>query len=149
VRTIAACPSLFEAARVLSDRHLGTQRKDALGIARTLASGQTGRCRWASLWRGREGGLLAYQVAMCGEWKRRGRSDQLLARTAAVLAAAGLVGEALVHPAELLPTWWGDPAVHSAHRGFLLEQDKEWYGRWGWDDDPSPTLLLPALTATA
>jgi hypothetical protein len=35
-----------------------------------------------------------------------------------------------------LPLWWGDERIHSTHRAALLYKDPDWYGQYGWTEEP-------------
>ena len=35
------------------------------------------------------------------------------------------------------PSWLGDEMLHSSHRACLLYKKPEWYGRFGWKEEPS------------
>jgi hypothetical protein len=35
------------------------------------------------------------------------------------------------------PPWWGFKPLHSSHRANLLRKDPDYYGRFGWTEEPS------------
>jgi len=42
------------------------------------------------------------------------------------------------------PSWFGDPKVHSMYRAKLLFKDPEWYGKFGWSEEPDDNFIYPA-----
>jgi hypothetical protein len=123
----------FAATAVCLDyRRLGKQRVEAkqLLLALGVAVGEhEPKSGWihhpaVAMWRGFEGGLCQYAIAICEEWLRRGYRDSLLPQFE--VAAARL--------SQVLPSWWGDDAVHASHRSNLLRKLPEHYSRFGWSE---------------
>lgn len=113
---------------VLDDRRLGKQRVETFQILRALTWPEYA---WKNhpavrMWRGFIPALVAYGLANCQEWVRRGNADtveaSLLAFTdgrrpdAAELAVAGR-----------LPLWVGLPLLHLSHRSALVRKQPEFY----------------------
>ena len=124
-------------AMCLDYRRLGKQRVETYQLLRANLGIVDG---WknhpaAIMWRDNTHGLIAYGVAMCDEWVRRGYQDT----TKEKILALG------TPDVEDLPRWWGDPDIHSSHRSNLLRKDPEWYSQWKWDDDPSAPYIWPTL----
>src|SRR5690242_21265461 len=102
MQTFLPHPRFVESAMVLDSRRLGKQRVETFQILRALT---WPTYAWKShpavtMWRGFVPGLVAYGLASCREWTRRGYADsvgpQLLAWTA---------GE---EPGDVeLPPWFG------------------------------------------
>jgi hypothetical protein len=83
------------------------------------------------MWRGYEEALGAYGIAICTEWRRRGRPDTCEVQIVDELREAGVP-----HPirtqrelkqAGALPPWLGKRAFHRSHQSSLLRKDPEWY----------------------
>jgi hypothetical protein len=122
-------------ARILDDARLGKQRVEAYQIIRTLDGVTRG---WRNhpavrMWRGFEPALLAYGMAICDEWDRRGYPDTVREKLA-VHRRRGRVR---------MPAWLGDEAFHASHRSNLLRKDPDWYGRFGWTEPPDLPYVWP------
>jgi len=135
VQTFLPYPDFDESARCLDDGRLGKQRVEAYQIVRTLDEVTRG---WrhhpaVKMWRGYEGALVEYGLAMCREWVARGRADTVHDK---------LLVHARPQPAAR-PPWLGDEAVHASHRSNLLRKDPEWYGRFGWREPPDLPYAWP------
>jgi hypothetical protein len=137
MQTFLPVPDFAESARLLDDVRLGKQRVEAFQIVRTL-DGVTQGWRHhpaVKMWRGHEPALLAYGLAVCAEWRRRGKADTVAEKLATHLREAHVPVEA--------PSWLGDPALHASHRSNLLRKDPEFYGRYGWAEPPDLPYLWP------
>lgn len=166
MQTFLPYPSFAESARVLDRARLGKQRVETLQILQVLTGNRLvssarvdGRSvplspdRWhleprrakgwshhpaVLMWHGHIPGLLAYQQAICEEWTGRGYRDTCREKSAFLVDASGFSPEPVS-----LPSWWGSERFHAAHRGTLLAKDPDWYGQFGWTDDPDPDGLWP------
>ncbi len=134
MQTFLPLPDFAATAEVLDDVRLGKQRVEAYQIVRTL-DGVTQGWRHhpaVKMWRGYEGALVRYGLAVCIEWTRRGRldtvHDKLLAHR---------------RPRMKLPPWFGDEALHASHRSNLLRKDPVWYGKFGWVEPPDLPYVWP------
>jgi hypothetical protein len=85
------------------------------------------------MWRGYEGALVEYGLAMCREWTSRGRADTVHDK---------LLAYARPGP-NARPPWLGDPALHASHRSNLLRKDAQFYRRWGWTEPPDLPYVWP------
>jgi hypothetical protein len=90
------------------------------------------------MWRGFVPALVAYGLASCDEWTRRGYADTV----APQLAAWG------THPSYDLPPWFGLDEMHRAHQSSLLRKDPAHYTQFfdGVPDDLPyywPTPVFP------
>ena len=86
------------------------------------------------MWLGHPEALLAYQVAICGQWTLRGYKDTCLDKTyellLPVLSRRG---------ADFDPPWLGDDDLHLSHRSNLLRKAPEHYGLlWPGTPDDLP-----------
>lgn len=128
MQTFLPLPTFAACAAVLDDRRLGKQRVETLQILRALVWPAYGWQRHpaAAMWRGFVPALVAYGVAVCAEWRRRGRSDATLP---ALLEFTGgrVPREGDLSARDLLPPWLGDAALHRSHRSALLRKDPGYY----------------------
>lgn len=120
---------------LLDYRRLGKQRVEAWQVFQTLTGSSKG---WANhpavrMWIGHEGLLARYGIACCEAWIDRGYNDTMLDRFRHA-AARWTYSE---------PLWWDNEAFHSSHRSNLLRKDPDFYGRYGWDDDPAAPYIWP------
>ena len=119
-------------AKVLDTRRLGKQRVEVLQILRALTREKYG---WQNhpavrMWRGHEEALVAYGVAICEEWRRRGYNDTCEMK---ILEDAGVDRARLRTQRELLqadelPPWLGNRRVHRSHQAALKRKDPGHYG---------------------
>jgi hypothetical protein len=141
VQTFLPFPDLAVSCQVLDDRRLGKQRVETYQVLRALTWPQYA---WKNhpavrMWRGFVPGLVAYGLASCEEWVRRGYADsvgpQLLAWTGGVAPQA-----------YELPPWFGLEALHLSHRSALLRKEPEWYrprfAAVGFVDEPDDLPYL-------
>ncbi|MEY9212208.1 MSMEG_6728 family protein [Thermobifida halotolerans] len=128
MQTFLPLPTFAACAEVLDDRRLGKQRVETLQILRALVWPEYGWQRHpaVAMWRGFVPALVAYGVAVCAEWRSRGRADATLP---ALLEFTGgrAPREAELFARDLLPPWLGDVALHRSHRSALLRKDPEHY----------------------
>jgi len=135
MQTFLPLSSFAESARVLDEVRLGKQRVEAYQIVRSL-DGVTKGWRHhpaVKMWRGYEGALVRYGVAMCDEWLSRGRADTVRDKLR-LHARRGRMK---------LPPWFGDEAFHASHRSNLLRKDPDWYGQFGWAEGPELPYIWP------
>lgn len=124
--------SCASSAKVLDRQRLGKQRVEAWQIYRTLMGESSG---WRNhpavrMWRGYESALSVYGRIMCVEWAARGYVDNLFSRFPQTWS-------------EKFPDWMWDPAFSASHRANLLRKKPEWYGQFGWIEDPSLPYVWP------
>lgn len=137
MQTFLAYPDHAASAAVLDRQRLGRQRVEVLQILRALAGTRRGWRRHPAvvMWRGARQQLVAYGLAVCAEWVRRGYRD----RVAAKLRRFG-------RPGGPLPRWWGGP-LHTTHRAALLAKAPEHYAQFGWDETPKIDYYWPVPMA--
>lgn len=127
-----------DSARALDRRRLGKQRIEVLQILRALSGQSRG---WENhpavkMWRGYEHELVAYGLAMCAEWIRRGYSDTTAPKIAAF-------DERYHHQRNgKTPPWLGDAALHEGHRAHLMRKDSTFY-RFFENTNPDAPLVWP------
>lgn len=147
MQTFLPFADFAESARVLDRQRLGKQRvevmqilkalgvsvrsaKDDAGvaIANTIAPGGAWSNHPATkMWRGYESALCAYGLAVVAEWVKRGYKNSI--------QFPEHVGDN--------PPWVGDERFHSAHRAALLFKNPEWYGQFGWAEEPQLDYWWP------
>ncbi|MBP2338922.1 hypothetical protein JOF41_005100 [Saccharothrix coeruleofusca] len=128
MQTFLPCPTFARSAAVLDTRRLGKQRVETMQILRALVWPSYG---WKNhpavkMWRGFTPALVAYGVAVCDEWIRRGHRDGV--RAALLPYTGGRVPEWSWCLREgLLPPWLGEEALHRSHQSALVRKDPEHY----------------------
>lgn len=141
MQTFLPDPSFDTSARLLDTKRLGKQRVEAMQVLRALTRDPYG---WKShpavlMWAGYEEALVAYCLAMCEEWSRRGHGDTVATTVVEDLRTA-LGVERVRTQAELavagaLPPWLGDDRLHRSHRSALVRKEVDFY-RPLFDDVP-------------
>jgi hypothetical protein len=137
MQTFLPYPDFERCAATLDFRRLGKQRVEAKQILNALA-GQNG---WShhpavKMWIGYEPALHVYKDCMIREWIKRGYKNNM------PLTSEMFIGVEL-------PPWLGDERVHSSHRARLLHKDPEWYGQFGWTEEPVAQGYFWPSSATA
>jgi hypothetical protein len=129
----------------LDDRRLGKQRVETFQILRALTWPDYA---WKNhpavrMWRGFVPALVAYGLANCSEWVRRGYSDTV---EDSLLAFSGAVrpAESELRRDGQLPPWFGLPALHLSHRSALMRKDPEYYRAQFGDVPDDLPYLWPA-----
>lgn len=137
MQTFLPYADFSESARVLDTKRLGKQRVEVLQILNALlnpdAKGWKNHPATVQ-WKGFEGALAAYGVAVCDEWIARGFNDTCREK---ILNLAKIEGYTT-------PPWLGREDIHSSHRSRLLAKDFEHYSKWGWNDDPTLGYIWPS-----
>ncbi|TQM82982.1 hypothetical protein FHX81_5395 [Saccharothrix saharensis] len=115
-------------AATLDSRRLGKQRVETLQILRALVWPDYGWKRHPAvlMWRGFTPALVAYGVAVCDEWRRRGHRDGLRA-TLLDFTGGDEPSWSWCLAEGLLPPWLGDDDLHLSHRSALLRKDPDHY----------------------
>lgn len=131
MQTFLPSADFWYCASVLDRLRLGKQRVEVLQILRTLSGVSKGWFNHPAvrMWRGYECALALYGVTCCAEWvETHGYKDTCRAKICALVdSSSGL----------LMPPWLGNERLHSSHRAMLLYKDPEWYGRFGWAEQPA------------
>jgi hypothetical protein len=133
VQTFLPYPSFRRTAACLDYRRLGKQRVESVQI---LAACRHATIGWRNhpatlMWRGYEPALEQYLRHMICEWKRRGYFNTI---------PCPVRRQDIV-----LPPWFGDDSFHASHRAALLAKDPEWYGQFGWTEDPIISYVWPVV----
>lgn len=126
-----------KSAEALDARRAGKQRVETLQVLNTLFNPSAKGWRnhpAVKMWRGHEGSLIRYGVAVCDVWIEKGYKDTCRDK---ILAYAAQVR----HQED--PPWLGREDFHSSHRANLLRKDFEYYSRHGWAEDPTMEYVWP------
>lgn len=121
MQTFAPLPEFWASAAVLDRQRLGKQRVEAKQILRALRGETRGWVHHPAtkMWRGHEGALAEYGIAVCREWRSRGYQDSLQPYFEGLL---------LEYPDTSKPAWWGLYRFHLAHQSVLVRKLPEHYG---------------------
>lgn len=121
--------SYAASAAVLDRARLGKQRVECIQILHALdptyRSPKTGKpSSWRNhtatrMWRGHEGALARYGLAVVNEWVGRGYNDEK--------CRPQLQAYADRFPDDTPPAWWGDERVHRSHRSRLIQKKPDHY----------------------
>ena len=134
MQTFLPEPDFARTARALDSRRLGKQRVEALQVLRALTREPYGWKRHPAvlMWAGYEEALVAYALAMCEEWCRRGHVDTVSTTILGDLRAAKGIervrSQEELRRAGELPPWLGDEDLHRSHRSALVRKDAAHYG---------------------
>lgn len=136
MQTFLPYPDFALSAEVLDDKRLGKQRVEVLQILNTLSGRKSG---WANhpavrMWKGYEGALVEYGLAVCQEWKDRGFNDTCAEKIGAI---------GLDYPDSTLPPWFGWDNFHASHRANLLRKSQTYYGQFGWVEEATLEYVWP------
>ncbi|MDQ4133960.1 MAG: MSMEG_6728 family protein [Actinomycetota bacterium] len=133
MQTFLPDPDFDTTARFLDSRRLGKQRVEALQILRALTRDKYG---WKAhpavlMWAGYEEALVAYALAMCAEWRRRGYPDTVAATIVADFRSAcrtdQVRAQAVLRSAHEVPPWLCEERLHESHRSALVGKDPSYY----------------------
>jgi hypothetical protein len=134
MQTFLPYADFSESMRVLDNRRLGKQRSEALTILR-IVDGRTDKKGWRKhpavlMWRGHTECLKLYLNSCLEQWMLKGFKN--------TIPFENVDRRRLKYP------WWlGREELHSSHRANLLRKDPDFYGAYGWDEDPSMPYWWP------
>lgn len=140
MQTFLPYPNFVASARALDWRRLGKQRVEGRQLQTAIQRGDRtgwGRHPAALMWEKHVVALMAYTDCCIREWQRRGYENNmpLMLEVDAPYFLTEVV----------MPPWLGDPAFHSAHRAALLYKDPDWYGQFGWTEEPKLDYIWPEV----
>jgi hypothetical protein len=122
VNTFLPYPDYAKSAKTLDVKRLGKQRVEALQILRANL-GLTKGWRFhpaAVMWKGHEGALCIYTLAMCNEWKDLGYEDSVSMQVFELMK--DLPASSFKNP------WWrGKRLFHLSHQSNLKRKDPVHY----------------------
>lgn len=144
MQTFMPHPDFAASAMTLDRQRLGKQRVEGMQVLNALAPDYPHR-GWRNhpavlMWRGHEGALARYVLAVCREWTSRGYKDTIAPRMEALIST---------HPEwnHDLPPWMGDEEFHRSHQANLVRKDPAWYGPQFPDADPNAPYKWPTAMA--
>lgn len=148
MQTFLPFKSFYRSAEVLDRQRLGKQRLEAKHILKIL-SGEDANSGWrhhpaVKMWKGFEGALASYGLAICNEWCLRGYRDQQWDYFNEYIMARSEKGKIWVMwPRIIVPWWLGNEEFHSSHRAALLAKNPEHYSQFGWSEKPEIKYVWP------
>src|ERR1700712_2465009 len=127
MQTFLPDPDFAISASQLDNRRLGKQRVETLQVMRALTIPGYG---WqhhpvVAMWRGFRPALMAYQVAVCTEWIKRGFAETCLAKTFESLSEVPEDARAFTEQTFELPPWLGAAELHRSHRSKLIFKEPD------------------------
>ena len=145
MQTFLTSVDFDETARVLDNKRLNKQALEGWQIMMTLLElDPEGNHRtpkgWTNhpavkMWRGHEGSLCTYVMAMVSEWKRRGFKSTIGHKAENTIQAAVRANKNFSWN---VPAWYRNSTfskVTTTHRQALLAKNYEWYSQFGWPED--------------
>jgi hypothetical protein len=111
-------------------KRLGCQRKESWQILCCLKGIHSLRWKYhpaVKMWAGYENYLTMYMNNCIIEWIKRGYNN-----TMEIMTVDNIV----------VPDWFGGP-IHASHRSALLHKNIEWYGKFGWTEEPKMEYYWP------
>lgn len=128
MQTFVPLANFYETARCLDYRRCGKQRVEAMQLI-NIIEGKSKSKAWKNhpavgMWRDYLNCLKVYHDTMIDEWVRRGYKNTMKKYNVSM--------EESVY----FPRWFGDDDFHSRHRAALLAKNPEWYGQFGWKEEP-------------
>ena len=131
MQTFLPYPNFEKSAKVLDYQRLGKQRVEAMQIINAIigkprkdGKPYTG---WINhpctvMWREHVDTLKHYCNVMIKEWIKRGYNNTMEIYT--------------VPKKIIMPEWLNYSEYHSSHRANLMRKDSQYYGNYGWTDNP-------------
>lgn len=141
MQTFLPHPDFAKSAEVLDRQRLGKQRVEVLQLLKALHGESKG---WVNhpctkMWRLHTRALVEYGNAICSEWRHRGYKDTCLDKILKYYYIPSIIRPA----SHFYPDWFGNEAFHASHRAALLAKNLEWYGKFGWKEEPKIDYLWP------
>ncbi len=138
-------PDFHENAKCLDTKRLGKQITEAFQVYRYI-TGQgkmQGNPHPYRMWQGFELCLLSYICALHDEWIARFDDGR---RGGKRTHKNGIEAEAIVSQVSFEdykePDWIRREDVLSSHRSALLYKDMNWYGQFGWKENPAVPIKI-------
>jgi hypothetical protein len=92
----------------------------------------------SKMWRGYETALAYYLYQGVMELLRRGLDYQDRPWFDEIMAYPFKDPDKLI-----MPPWLGREEIHASHRANLLRKNPEWYGQFGWKEEPTEGYVWP------
>lgn len=137
MQTFLPVPDFGASAKILDNKRLISQRKEAYQILLALSHKRDGWRRHPAtiMWHGHMHALSEYGLVMCEEVYARGFEDTVYKKIRGMQWGLRKSG---------MPYWLGDEAFHSAHRASLLAKLPTYYSKFGWTETPAINYVWPA-----
>jgi len=129
VNTFLPRPDYTKSAQDLDNKRLGKQRVEAYQILKAnlgLTQGWKNHPA-AVMWRGYEGALCEYTLAICDEWTKRGYKDSIIIQIIQIM-------DTLPEETYEQPWWLGIPELHESHQSNLRRKNPIHYSYAVSDD---------------
>ena len=122
MQTFLPHPNIRRSLKSLDSRRLGKQRVEAHQILNILLN-RTKTKGWRNhpavkMWKGFEGALVDYGIAICNEWIGRGYKDTCKQK---------IISEGKNYTNKSNPPWMGDKTFHKSHQSNLISKFPEHY----------------------
>lgn len=135
MQTFLAYPNFKQSAAVLDNSRLGNQ---CYRECKTLLNGGWQYHPASKMWRGYEGALCLYALALVDEMEKRGRwKPEVIERW------RNYYTEQLEGKGTDMPPWIGNEQFHAAHRSNLLRKDPDYYSQFGWTESSDLEYVWP------
>jgi len=144
MQTFLPYPNLITSAQALDPKRRFNQINEVMVIAKTLTGYYGTGKGWphhpaVKMWTGHVWYLVEYGLTLVQSvrWNAHLFTDRQIDASFQMrrnLLSLPISRDTPVSPA---PSWFGDEAFHSAHRAILLAKLPEWYGRFGWEEQPA------------
>lgn len=128
MQTFLPYPDFEKTAKCLDYRRLGKQRVEAYQILKCLIIKES---RWyhhpaVLMWKGYEGALAQYAIAICNEWIKRGYKDTLRCKILEIIDPTNLHDDEFI----LLPWWFDNKYIYISHQSNLVRKFPEHYQKY-------------------
>lgn len=125
MQTFLPYSDFYESAKTLDPSRLGNQfYREGLTILR----GGWPHHPISKMWKGFTYSLCEYLLACHKALNDRGKFYPK--HEAEILEYMDMA------PHHWVPPWLGDEDIHASHRANLLRKDPDWYGKFGWTEEP-------------
>jgi len=128
MQTFLPYESFSQSAKVLDWRRLGKQRVEGMQIINAIQNPDAKGWRnhpITIMWTPYVECLKLYTNTIITEWISRGYNNNM--KFYDVKPNMDMID---------IPHWLGREDFHSSHRANLLRKDLEWYGQFGWTENP-------------
>jgi hypothetical protein len=134
MQTFLPYADFHETARVLDDKRLGNQ---AYNECKVLITGGWPNHPASKMWSGYRCALAYYALALLEELSKRGRHYEKW------INFYNDIADGCCNEGDM-PPWLGREDIHSSHRANLLRKNPEWYGQFGWTEEPVEGYVWPS-----
>lgn len=148
MQTFLPSPDFDESASILDPKRLNNQINECTILLRAIREpeGPWGNHVVTRMWRGHEGALKHYRNAcLCAYIRRTGKSPDFPMNFKLLFGHLDSRHGDWTLPKFFtsMPEWLGMDKLHSHHRAKLLAKDPEYYGQFGWQEEPNPSSWYP------